>query len=75
MLEMVQRKGNPPTLLVGIQIGKTTVENSVKFPQKTKYRTNNPIIPFLGIYLDDTTIQKDICTLTFIEAIFTIAKT
>ena len=32
------RKGNPPTLLVGMQIGTTTIENSMEFPQKTEYR-------------------------------------
>ena len=32
-------------------------------------------IPFLGIYLDKTTIQKDTCTPMFIATLFTIAKT
>ena len=32
------RRGNPPTLLVGMEIGMTTMENSMEFPQKTKYR-------------------------------------
>ena len=32
-------------------------------------------IPLLGIYLDKTIIQKDTCTLMFIAALFTIAKT
>ena len=35
----MQRKGNPPTLLVGMQIGAATRENSMEFPQKTKNRT------------------------------------
>ena len=39
MLEKVWRKGNPFTLLVGMQIGTTTMENTMKVPQKTKYRT------------------------------------
>ena len=30
------RKGNPSTLLVGMQTGTATVENSKEFPQKTK---------------------------------------
>jgi len=34
-----------------------------------------PGIPFLGMYLDRTFIQKDRCTLVFIAALFTIAKT
>ena len=39
MLEKVWRKGNPPTLLVGMYIGTTTMENSMEVTQKTKYRT------------------------------------
>ena len=35
----------------------------------------DPAIPFLSIYLDQTFIQKDTCTLMFIAALFTIAKT
>ena len=35
----------------------------------------DPAIPFLGIYPDKTIIQKDICPLVFIAALFTIAKT
>ena len=29
------RKGNPSALLVGMQTGAATVENSMEFPQKT----------------------------------------
>ena len=32
MLERVWRKGNPHTLLVGMQIGEATVENSMMVP-------------------------------------------
>ena len=35
----------------------------------------DPAIPLLGVYLDKTTIQKNICTCMFIAALFTIAKT
>ena len=38
MLERVWRKGNPPTLLVGMQIGVATMENNMVVPQKTKNR-------------------------------------
>ena len=34
-----------------------------------------PEIPLLGIYSEKTTILKDTCTLMFIEALFTIART
>ena len=36
MLERIRREGNPSTLLVGMQTGVATVENSMEFPQKTK---------------------------------------
>ena len=39
MLERMQRKGNPTALLVGMQTGEATVENSMEFPQKTKNGT------------------------------------
>ena len=32
MLERVRREGNPPTLLVGMQISRVTTENSMKLP-------------------------------------------
>ena len=39
MLTRVWRKGNPPTLLVGMYIDAATVEKSMKFSQKTNNRT------------------------------------
>ena len=36
MLERMWRKGNPSALLVGMQTGEATVENSMEFPQNTK---------------------------------------
>ena len=45
-------------------------------PQKTKIELPyDPAIPFLGICLDKTVVQKDTCTPIFIAALFTIAKT
>jgi len=35
-LERVLRKGNSPTLLVGMQIGAATMENSMQVSQKIK---------------------------------------
>ena len=35
----------------------------------------DPAIPLLGIYPEKTIIQKDTCTLMFIAALFTIART
>ena len=34
-----------------------------------------PEIPLLGIYLEETKIEKDACILMFIAALFTIART
>ena len=39
MLARVWRKGNPFALLVGMQTGAATLENSVGVPQKIKNRT------------------------------------
>ena len=36
MVERLWRKGNPPTLLVGMWVGEVTVENSMEVPQETK---------------------------------------
>ena len=35
----------------------------------------DPTIPLLGIYLEETIIEKDTCTPVFIAALFTIART
>ena len=39
VLERMRRKGNPSALLVGMQTGAATVENSMEFPQKTNNGT------------------------------------
>ena len=36
---------------------------------------HDPTIPLLGIYPEETKIEKDTCTPTFISALFTIART
>ena len=48
----------------------------MEIPQKTKHRTIfDPAIPLLGIYSEKTMTRKDTCTLLFIAALFSIAKT
>ena len=75
MLERVWRKGNPLTLLVGMQTGAATMENSMQMPQKIKTRDScDPAIPLLGVYPDKIIIQKDTCTPIFIVEIFTMAQ-
>ena len=52
MLARMQRKGNPPTLLVGMQAGAATLENSMEVPQKVETELPYDLaIALLGIYL------------------------
>ena len=47
-----------------------------RFLKKLKIKLPyDPAAPLLGICLEKTIIQKDTCTLVFIAALFTIAKT
>ena len=39
VLERMRKNGNSSTLLVGMQTGAATMENSMEFPQKTKNGT------------------------------------
>ena len=58
--------------------GVTTVENSVKVPQKVKHELlYDPGIPVLVIYMNKpkTLIGKNTRTPMFIAALFIIAKT
>ena len=44
-------KRDPSALLVAMQTGAATVENSMEFPQKNKNETAfDPAIPLLGLY-------------------------
>ena len=76
MLERMQRKGNPLTLLVGMQTGTATWRTAWILLKKLKIDLPyDPAIPPLGIYVGETRIEKDTCTPMFIVAVFTIAKT
>ena len=71
------RKGNPSTLLMGMQNWCSHCGKQYGFPQKTKNGTAfDPAIPLLGLYPKnpETPIQKNLCTPMFIAAQFTIAK-
>ena len=75
MLERVWRKGNPPTLLVGMQTSTATMENSVEIPLKLELELPyDPAIPLLGIYTEETRTERDTCTPVFIAALFAIAR-
>ena len=76
MLERVWRKGNPLTLLVGMQTSTATRENCLKIPLKTGNRTAFwPAIPLLGIQTEETRIERDTYIPMFITALFIIART
>ena len=75
MLERVWRKGNPLTLLVGMQTSTATMENR-RFLKKLEIELPfDPAIPLLGIHTEETRIERDMCTPMFITALFTIAGT
>ena len=51
MLERMQRKGNPSSLLVGMQTGAATVETVWNFLRKLKMELPfDQVIPLLGLY-------------------------
>ena len=73
MLARLWTKGDPSALLVGMQTGAGTVENSMEFSQKAKNGTAfDPAIPLLGLYPKnpETPIQKNLCTPMFMVAFF-----
>ena len=66
MLERVQRKGNPLTLLVRMQTGTATMENSVEISLK-KLEIElpyDPAIPLLGIHTEETRIERNTCNIS-----------
>ena len=72
------KKRNPLALLVRMQTGATTVENSMEFPP-SQLKIESPcdlVILLLGIYTESTKtlVQKDIYTPMFIAALFTTGK-
>ena len=76
MLVRMQRKRVSFALLVGMQTGAATLENSMEVPQRLKIELlYNPAIALLGIYPGDTGVlfQRDTCTPMFIAALSTIA--
>ena len=75
MLERVWRKGNPPTLLVGMQLVQPLWRTVWRFLKKLEIELpSDPAIP-LGIHTEETRIERDTCTPMFIAALFIIART
>ena len=64
MLEMVWRKGIPSILLMGMQIGAATMENTMgflKIKKKKKLKIklpHDPAIPLLHIYLEKMNLKR-----------------
>ena len=50
--------------------------DSMEIPYKTRNKTTyDPAIPLLGIYPEETKIEKDTCIPLFIAVLFTVART
>ena len=76
MLERVWRKGNPLTLLVGMQISTAIWRIVWRFLKKLEIELlYNPAIPLLGIHTEQTRIERETCTPMFTAALFTITRT
>ena len=76
MLERVWRKGNPLTLLVGMQTSTATMGTVWRFLKKLEIELPyNPAIPLLGIHTEETRIERDTCIPMFIAALFIIDRT
>ena len=77
MLATMLRKWISFALMVGMQAGEATLENSTEVLKKLKIEPPyDPAIALLGIYPRDTGVlfQRDTCTPMFIAALSTIAK-
>ena len=69
------RKGNPLVLL-DCKLIQPLWKKVWRFLKKTKEKTlYDPEIPLLGIYPEETKIEKYTCTPVFIAALFMIART
>ena len=76
MLERVWGKGNPLTLLVGMQTSTALWRTVWSFLKKLEIELPyDPAIPLLGIHTKETRTERETCTPVFIAALFTIART
>ena len=70
------RKGNPLTLLVGMQTSTAIWRTVWRFLKKLEIELPyDPAIPLLGIHTKEIRIKRDMCTPMFITALFIIART
>ena len=76
MLERVQRKRNPLTLLWECKLVQPLWRTVWRFLKNLEIELPyDPAIPLLGIYTEETRVKRDTCTPMFITALFTIART
>ena len=76
MLERGQRKGNPFTLLAGMQTLQPLWRRVWRLLKKLEIELPyDPAIPMLVIHTEETRIKRDTCTPMFIAALFIIART
>ena len=71
------RKGNPLTLLVGMQTSTATMENSVEIPLKNWKQNCHTTQQshFWAIHTKETRLERDTCSTMFITTLFTRART
>ena len=76
MLERVWRRGNPLTLLVGMQTSTALWRTMWIFLKKLEIELPcDPEILLLGIHTEETRIERDTCTPMFTTALIIIDKT
>ena len=76
MLESVWRKGNPLTLLMECKLVQLLWRTVWKFLKKLVIELPyDPAIPLLGMYTEETRIERDTCTPVFTAALCTIVRT
>ena len=72
------RKGNPHTLLVGIQTAAATMEKRMEITQKIKYKNTIRSSYSTSGYLSEeyeVSNSKNVCAPMFFTALFTIVNT
>ena len=72
----MSRKGNPLTLLVGMQLVQPLWRTVWRFLKKLVIELHyDSAIQLLGIHTKETRIERNMCTPMFIAALFIIART
>ena len=73
---MEKRVWNCLKLLVVMQTSTATMENIVAIPKQLEIELPyDPAIPLLGVYTEETRVERDTCTPVSIAALFIIART